>query len=260
MSLTLNSFNNSAISSLFSSSNLGSNSIFGGLEGSLTNLNQIKSGNYGKLVKAYYAKYDSDGNLKSDSTGSSKKSKADTSKISEIRNDASDLSKATDKLLAKGSNSIWNQVETTDEDGKVTKDYDRDAIYKAVSDFTKAYNDLVDSGQKADSTSILGQVASMVTNTSKTATTLSKAGITIGSDNHLSVDEDFLKNKANITYVKDLFNGTGSYAYQVATKASMTNSYASSDLSLITGSKSYTNQGSYSLSVNDMLSKFNQET
>lgn len=263
MSLTLNSFNNNAISSLFSSNNVGTNSIFGGLEGSLVNLSQIKTGNYGKLVKAYYAKYDSDGNLKSESGKTSKKSKAskeETSKLSEIKNDASDLTKASDKLLAKGSNSIWKQVDVKGEDGKTTKDYDKDAIYDAVNDFTKAYNSLVDSGQKADSTALLGQVASMVTNTGKTSSTLAKVGISIGSDNHLSVDEDFFKNKANMTYVKDLFNGTGSFAYQVATKASMANSYASTDLSKITGSKAYTNSGSYSLSTTDILSKFNETT
>ncbi|QFJ55701.1 hypothetical protein [Pseudobutyrivibrio xylanivorans] len=260
MSLTINSFNNNVISSLFSSNNVGTNSIFGGLEGSLMNLNQIKTGTYGKLVKSYYQKYDTEGNLKSDTSKNSKASKEDTSKVSEIRNDASDLSKATDKLLSKGSDSIWKQIETKGEDGKVTKDYDKDAIYKAVSDFTKAYNDLVDSGQKADSTPILSQVASMVSTTAKTASTLGKAGITVGSDNHLSVDEDFLKNKANMTYVKDLFNGTGSYAYQVATKASMANSYASADLSKLTGSKSYTNSGSYELSTNDIIKSFDKLT
>lgn len=260
MSLTINSFNNSAISSLFSSNNVGTNSIFGGLESSLTNLSQINTGTYGRLVKAYYAKYDSEGNLKSDKSGTIKKSKADTTNTSEVRNDASDLSKATDKLLAKGSNSVWNQVETKGEDGKVTKDYDKDAIYNAIDNFTKAYNELVDSGQKSNSTQILGQVASMVLNTAKTSSTLAKAGITIGSNNHLSVDEDFLKNKANMTYVKDLFSGTGSYAYQVATKASMTNSYASTDLTRLTGSKSYTSTGSYNLSSDDILSAFKAET
>ncbi len=260
MSLTINSFNNNAISSLFSSSNIGANSIFGGLEGSLTNLTQIKSGNYGKLVKAYYAKYDFDGNLKSESKDGSKKLKADTSKISQIRNDSADLSKATDKLLARGSNSIWKQVETKGEDGKVTKDYDKDAIYSAVSKFADAYNNLVDSGQKSDSTSVLGQVASMVSLTAKTSSTLAKAGITIGSNNHLSVDEDFLKNKANMTYVKDLFSGTGSYAYQVATKSSMANSYTSTDLTRLTGSKAYTNNGAYNITADDFLSAFSKET
>ncbi|MCR4830097.1 MAG: hypothetical protein K5883_01445, partial [Pseudobutyrivibrio sp.] len=177
MSLTINSFGNNSIYSLFGgSSNNSVNSAFGGLESSLTSLAQIKSGSYGKLVKSYYEKYDSDGNLKSDT---SKRVKADTSKISEIRNDSADLSKATDKLLAKGKDSIWNQVETTGEDGKVTKDYDKDAIYKAVSDFAKAYNDLVDSGQKSESTGVLTQVAAMVTTSAKTAQTLGKAGITI---------------------------------------------------------------------------------
>ena len=260
MSLTINSFNNNAISSLFSSNKIAENSVFGGLEASLTNLSQIKSGTYGKLVKAYYAKYDADGNLKSESKEGIRRSKADTSKISQIRNDSADLSKATDKLLAKGSNSIWKEVETKGEDGKVTKDYDRDAIYNAISKFADEYNGLVDSGQKSDSTAVLGQVASMVSLTAKTSSTLAKAGITIESNNHLSVNEDFLKNKANMTYVKDLFNGTGSYAYQVATKSSMANSYASTDLTRLTGSKSYMNNGAYNITADDILSAFNKET
>jgi hypothetical protein len=74
------------------------------------------------------------------------------------------------------------------------------------------------------------------------------------------VDEDFLKNKANMTYVKDLFNGTGSYAYQVATKSSMANSYASNELASMTGRKSYNSNGDYSLSADDMISKFNTTT
>lgn len=258
MSLTINSFGNNSIYSLFGGSNSsGVSSMFGGLEGSLSSLSQIKSGSYGKLVKSYYAKYDKERNLKSDST---KKSKAADSNLSEIRNDSSALSKATDKLLAKGKNSIWNQVETTDEEGNTTKDYDKDKIYGAIKDFADAYNELVDSGQKAKSTGILSQVASMVTSSAKTAQTLGKAGITIDSNNHLNVDEDFLKNKANMTYVKDLFNGTGSYAYQVATKSSMANSYASNELTNLTGRKSYTNTGDYSLSADDMISKFNTTT
>jgi len=258
MSLTINSFGNNSIYSLFGGSNSsGVNSMFGGLEGSLSSLSQIKSGSYGKLVKSYYSKFDNEGNLKSDA---SKKAKAADSNLSEIRNDTADLSKATDKLLAKGKNSIWNEVETTDEDGNTTKDYDRDAIYKAVNDFAEKYNELVDSGQKSKNTGILTQVAAMVTNSAKTAPTLGKAGITIDSNNHLHVDEDFLKNKANMTYVKDLFNGTGSYAYQTATKSSMANSYASNELTNLTGRKSYTNTGDYSLSADDMISKFNTTT
>ena len=257
MSLTLNSFNNNSIYSLFGSSSNSSSSIFGGLEASINNLAQIRSGSYGKLVKSYYAQYDKEGNLKSDS---GVKSKEKVSNLSGIRNDASGLNKATDALLAKGKNSIWEQVETTDEEGKVTKEYDKDKIYNAINNFTKAYNELVDSGQEADGMGVLTQVAAMVTTSAKAASTLGKAGITIDSKNHLSVDEDFLKNKATMSYVKDLFSGTGSYAYQIATKASMTNSYASTELTSITGKKSYTSQGAYSLSADDILSKFDTTT
>ena len=257
MSLTLNSFNNNSIYSLFGSSSNSSSSIFGGLEASINNLAQIRSGSYGKLVKSYYAQYDKEGNLKSDS---GVKSKEAVSNLSGIRNDASGLNKATDTLLAKGKNSIWEQVETTDEEGKVTKDYDKDKIYNAINNFTKAYNELVDSGQEAEGMGVLTQVAAMVTTSQKAASTLGRAGITIDSKNHLNVDEDFLKNKATMSYVKDLFNGTGSYAYQIATKASMTNSYASTSLADITGKKSYTNTGSYSLSADDIISKFDQST
>ena len=257
MAITFNSFGNNSISSLFGASNIGANSPFSGLENSLTSLSQIKTGSYGKLVKAYYSKYDKDGNMKSD-TG--KIAKGDTSKLGEIRNDTDALNKATDKLLNKGKDNIWKEIEKTDEDGKVTKDYDRDAIAKAVSDFADKYNKVVDSGQKAESTGILSQVASMVTNSAKTAKTLGKAGISIDTNNHLHVDEDFIKNKANITYVKDLFNGTGSYAYQVATKASMANSYASNELTNITGKKSYTSSGDYALSADDMIKSFDKTT
>ena len=257
MSLTINSYGNNSIYSLFGGSSNSTSTVFGGLESSLTSLAQIRTGSYGKLVKSYYSQYDKEGNLKTDS---SRKNKEDTSNLSSIRNDASNLNKATDKLLAKGKDSIWEQVETTDEDGKVTKDYDKDKIYDAVNNFVKAYNDLVDSGQKSEGMGVLTQVAAMVTTSAKTASTLGKAGISIGSDNHLSIDEDFFKNKANMTYVKDLFSGTGSYAYQVATKASMTNSYASTNLAEITGKKSYTNTGSYSLSADDIVSKFDKST
>ena len=257
MSLTINSFGSESIYSLFGGSSNSSSSIFGGLEASINNLAQIRSGSYGKLVKSYYAKYDSEGNLKSDSNV---KSKEKVSNLSSIRNDASALNKATDTLLAKGKNSIWEQVETKDADGNVTKDYDKDKIYNAINSFAKAYNELVDSGQEAEGMGVLTQVAAMVTTSQKAASTLGKAGITIDSKNHLNVDEDFLKNKATMTYVKDLFSGTGSYAYQIATKASMTNSYASTSLADITGKKSYTSQGSYSLSADDIVSKFDQST
>jgi len=252
MSLTISSFANNSFSSLFGTSS-STSSAFGGLETSLTSYAQLRNGSYGKLIKSYYSKYDSDGNLKSKSDASDTTSK---SELGQIKTDSADVSKAADKLLSSNSK-LWEKIETTDDDGNTSIDYDRDAVYNAVKSFADKYNSLIDSGQKSESTPILTQVAGMVTSTAKTSQTLAKAGISIDSSNHLVVDEDFLKNKADITYVKDLFSGIGSYAYQIASKASMINSYASADLSNITGLKSYTSSGSYSSpSIDDMISSF----
>jgi len=256
MSLTINSFGNNSIFSLFGGNNDKTTNTFG-FGNSLGDLALIKSGAYGKLTKAYYTKLEADGNSITDKLS---KSPEKTANLNSVRNDTASLSKAADALLAKDKNSIWEKVETEDEDGNVTSDYDKDKIYDAIKKFTESYNDLVDSGQKNSSTGVLTQVAGMVTISAKTAQTLGKAGISIDKDNHLNVDEDFLKEKANMTYVKDLFNGTGSYAYQVATKASMTNTYASAQLSDITGRKAYTNKGSFEVSTSDMMNVFNKTT
>ncbi len=256
MSLTINSFGNNSIFSLFGGGDNTTNNTFG-LGNSLGDLALIKSGAYGKLTKAYYTKLEADGTRVTDKFS---KSPENTASLNSVRNDTSGVVKATDELLSKDKNSIWNQIEVEDEDGNKTMDYDKDKIYDSISKFTKAYNDLVDSGQEANHTGVLTQIAAMVTTSSNAARTLGKAGITIDKDNHLNVDEDFLKNKANMTYVKDLFNGTGSYAYQIATKSSMANSYASSQLADITGRKAYTNTGSFEVPTSDMMNMFNKTT
>ena len=47
--------------------------------------------------------------------------------------------------------------------------------------------------------------------------------------------------------IKNLFNGTGSYAYSVATKAAMTESYAKSEAAK---SNTYTKNGTYNYNYN----------
>ncbi|MCR4693819.1 MAG: hypothetical protein K5773_00665 [Pseudobutyrivibrio sp.] len=249
MSLTINSSGYNYLSGLFSANKSNYSTI--GLEANLLDYSLIKSGAYGKLVNTYYSKIASD-----DSESSTSDVKKNTSNLNEIKRDSEDLSQAANKLLNNGKNSIWEKKDVEKEDGTTVKEYDKDAIYNAIKDFADKYNQLVDSGQKADSTGILTQVAGMVTGSSSTINTLAKAGISIDKDNHLSVDEDFLKNNADMTVVKDLFNGVGSFAYQVGAKASMTNSYANTELSDITGSKSYNNKGSYKLSASDIVSSF----
>ena len=62
----------------------------------------------------------------------------------------------------------------------------------------------------------------------------------------LSVDETTFKS-ADTEKIKNLFNGTGSYAYSVATKAAMTESYAKSEAAK---SNTYTKNGTYNYNYN----------
>ena len=58
---------------------------------------------------------------------------------------------------------------------------------------------------------------------------LNSVGISIDSKtNKLSIDETAFK-KADMSVAKSLFNGAGSYGYQVSAKASMINYYAQNE-------------------------------
>ena len=68
----------------------------------------------------------------------------------------------------------------------------------------------------------------------------------IAQTGKLSVDETTFKS-ADTEKIKNLFNGTGSYAYSVATKAAMTESYAKSEAAK---SNTYTKNGTYNYNYN----------
>jgi hypothetical protein len=74
--------------------------------------------------------------------------------------------------------------------------------------------------------------------------------VTIGTDGKLSVDEETFK-KADMTVAKSLFNSTGSYAYQIGTKASMINSAVVTQSS----GSAYTSTGA--LSTSSLINSYN---
>ncbi|MCR5626310.1 MAG: hypothetical protein K6F99_03220 [Lachnospiraceae bacterium] len=80
----------------------------------------------------------------------------------------------------------------------------------------------------------------MVGNTSKYQNLLSDVGITIGSDNKLSVDEEALK-KADVTTLKVLFSNTNSLADDISSKASSISRAAAN-----AGGTTYTSDGTIS--------------
>jgi len=221
----------SSLSTSSSSSSSSSSTV------SLADYASLQNGSYLKLAKAYYAK-----NSATDSTSSE-----DTAKtITSIQSDSNSLKDAANALVTTGSNSLFNKTDVTSTNSSgastTTKGYDMDAIYKGVKKFVDSYNDLISSGADSENNSILRQTLNLTNETSTNSNLLSNVGITIGSDNTLSVDEAALK-KANVNTLKTLFNGTGSYAYDVAAKASMINYAAGTEASK---AGTYSSSGTYS--------------
>ncbi len=209
----------------------------------------IKNGSYGKLMKAYYAKDDSDGTptaaiSKIDSRTTS--TAADSTRtLAAIEKSADKLKESADALISKGADSVFKQKEivTKDENGVETakKGYDTDAIYSAVSDFVKDYNSLLENAGNANATNISNKTLSLVNMTKANEKLLSDVGITIDKDNALSIHEETFK-KADVSTVKTLFNGSGSYAYRVSAQASLIDFAANTESSR---ANTYTFNGTY---------------
>ncbi len=240
-------------SSLFNGLSGRSTSVSGNFLGiDLSEYASIKSGAYSKAVKAYYAKDDEEsvkGTGSDDKKTNSARVKEDTVKksLSEIKSDSSDLYSAAAKLTTTGSKSLFNKkdITTTNEDGTETtkRDYDRDAIYSAVNGFVKEYNALLESADsKAAGKSTVRTLSSMKNLTDVFKNQLGSVGVTVDGDGKMSVDEKAFKN-ADMTKVKGLFNGSNSYAGNIAGYASTIGSYAASDLNY---GNTYTAKGSYS--------------
>jgi hypothetical protein len=237
------------ISTLFSSlSSSSSSSGISGLSSLLSEYYSIRSGSYSKLMKAYYAGVDNSAvtsaynSAVSSTTSSTSTAADDTSTIKELQNTTDNLTSAAKDLYTTGSKSVFSKTTTTGEDGKTTQSYDTDAIYKSVKSFADSYNSVLEAADKSADSKVQNSVIGMINYTKTESGMLGKLGITIGSDYQLSIDEDTFKS-ADMSVAKSLFSGTGSYAYTIATKSAMTNSYADLEASQ---ANTYSSTGSYS--------------
>lgn len=222
MGINLNLDYSSLFSSLSGNNNRSNSSSSSALYGiNLADYASIKNGSYFQLTKAYYAK-----NAAESDSSDSKKT---TANASSVQSDADSLKDSADKLFANGRDSLFTKknITTKNEDGTTTTayDYDRDAIYKAVKSFVDDYNDVLTSGGNSSNTNVLRQTLNMKNNTSVYKNLLSQVGITIGSDNKLSLDEETFK-ASNMSTVKSIFNGSNSFSYTTSLKASQISYYA----------------------------------
>lgn len=206
----------------------------------LSDYSTIKSGSYYKLMKAYYG-----GNSTAKSLVNSSTTTTASDKINavSVRDKAAALNESATNLLVTGSKSLFNKTTVKDANGNETQDYDMKSIYKSVSSFVDNYNSLISSEVDSNNSSVLTSSASMIGSTKANSTLLNSIGITIKSDNTLSIDEDEFKT-ADVSTVKSLFNGVGSYAYGIASNSSQIYNKSVSQLAQLNGT-SYSRTGSY---------------
>lgn len=210
----------------------------------LSDYASIKNGSYGKLLKAYYAEQDAENaSMSGDSA----------QKLTLMRSSADSLKKSADAL---NNSSLWEKkkIKKKDEEtGEETEaeDYDWTAITKVVKSFVDDYNFVVEQAGDSDTKNVLRNAAWLTGITDKAGNLLSKVGITIGKGNKLELDEDALK-EANISTLKSLFMGHGSFADKISQKADSISKVASNAAATARAKGvTYTRNGNYS----DTLSK-----
>jgi hypothetical protein len=182
-----------------------------------TQFNSLKSSR--KVLQSYYngvqsGKYTASS---SSTTASGTTSTASSSSSKALADAAGSLSESASTLTNRGTKSLFR----TDSEGA----YDTDAITNAVQSFVDDYNSTRSAVIKSGDSKSIQTAVSMVNGTSANETMLNKVGITINSDNSLSLNTDKFKS-ADMSDVKSLFNGTDSYAYGVAKQSAQIKSYA----------------------------------
>ncbi len=217
-------------------SSSGINSIFGGSSGynsiysNLSQLSSVRSGAYAKALKTYYStdskspiktaykNYNLDTNLYTDKA------------LTNVKNQSSELISSAEKLASTGKDNLFANKDS----------YNPDNAYKAVSDFVNEYNDTVSALGKTTNTSVVNVGYSMTRMTNIMKTSLGKAGIKVGTDGKLTINEEDFK-KADMNTVKNLFGSNSSYAKIISSTASRLQSTA---LKQSLNGNSYYNTGS----------------
>lgn len=220
----------------------------------LSDYNSIKSGSYGKLVKAYYKKLESEDVPKEDKKDKTNKNDKvstslaeDSSKtLASVKDATSSLSKLASEFVKDGKDKLLVQKETKieKEDGtmEVQKVYDMDAIYKSISGFVDKYNEVIKSSNESESSGIKKAMGNMANITDLYANSLKKLGITINADKTLTIDEKGFK-ASEISDIEDTFVGSSSFSKSISSQSSFINDAATREAAK---ANTYTSNGSYS--------------
>ncbi len=170
-----------------------------GLQTLAKNVDLVRSKGYQKQMTDEYRKIFSGETTSSSASSGTSSAKANEQALSKA---AKGLSSAASKLSG-GNSAFYGNSED---------------LLAGMKDFVSSYNNTIDSLKNSNSTLALQKGVSLVSNTAAYSKSLEKIGITVGSDNKLSLDEKIFA-KANEGSVKSLFSGSYSYASKNAEKA-----------------------------------------
>ena len=159
----------------------------------------VRSRSYQKELLEGFREYFSGGAV-ADTTDEENTSAANDEKLSVTAKKLNEAAGA----LATGGNDLYN---------------DADKSLSAVKNFVDSYNSTLDTLADSENTKALEKGVQMVNSTKAYSRTLDRIGISIGSDNRLSIDEDKLKAASPAT-MKSLFSGNYSLTNRIADKAS----------------------------------------
>lgn len=207
----------------------------------LSDYASIKNGSYGKLMKAYYADPTGESSVSSIVKQSVSTSEDSSQTLKDIQSSTDALKDASDALLSKDSDSVFASD-------------DMDKIYDAVSTFVKEYNTTIGSLEDVNNSTLQKRAESLMNLPTTNSNLLKKVGITIQGDNTLALDEETFK-AASTSTIKNLFHGSGSFAYQVSAQSSLTNYTATQQASK---ANTYTNNATFgsTYSSGDLFSAY----
>lgn len=173
----------------------------------------VKSGAYGKLMKAYYA---------DDRTSESaaKIVSKDVNKAAGKNTSSENYSK-----LSEAAGSVQTSIEKIQ---KATKE-DTDLLVSAVKGFVKSYNSMIEAAadkEVVNDSSISSRITVLSSLSNGYTEKMDSMGLIAKKDGKIEIDEDKLK-AADASDIKDLFAERSSYGYSVSVSAGMVQNNAS---------------------------------
>lgn len=181
----------------------------------------LKSGSYGRLMKAYYG---TSQNSSSTADGVGTRTSNVLDRILEERKNpkvSEDVKEANANLTTGISNlkktvaSLQNDATYTATQNAQTGQVSQSATDKTVAamkDYVAQYNDVVNASKKSTMTNKTGYIANMMKATAANADKLKEVGVTINNDGTLMLNEKKLK-ETDVTKVQDLFSSKDLMSY-----------------------------------------------